>query len=289
MKLVTFVADGASRVGTFRPKDELVALPVTSMLALIEGGPEALQKIRVAFEAGDLPVVAKYELAAPIPTPRRNIFCIGKNYREHVKEVRQSAFATVSGVKDDLPDCPIVFSKATTSVIGPGVAIPAHLDRTHSVDYEGELAVVIGRGGRDITEAAAMKHVFGYTIINDVTSREAQKSHKQWLLGKSLDGFCPMGPAIVTADEIADVQQLTLTTTVNGEVRQQGKVSEMIFAIPTLIATISSYLSFLPGDIIATGTPAGVGIGFKPAKFLRAGDRVVVRIDPIGQLENPVA
>jgi 2-keto-4-pentenoate hydratase/2-oxohepta-3-ene-1,7-dioic acid hydratase in catechol pathway len=183
---------------------------------------------------------------------------------------------------------PVIFTKATTSVIGPHDPIPAHLDPTSSVDYEGELTVVIGKGGRGIRAQDAFEHVFGYTIINDVTARTLQHRHKQWFLGKSLDGFCPMGPAVVTRDEVPDVRALQLLTRVNGELRQDAPVADLIFDIPTLIATISLGTTLLPGDLIATGTAAGVGIGFDPPRYLKAGDEVAVTIEPIGTLTNPV-
>ena len=187
-----------------------------------------------------------------------------------------------------MPTAPVVFTKAPSSVIGPDAAILANLDPTNSVDYEGELAVVIGRGGRGISRAEAMNHVFGYTVINDVTARTLQHKHKQWFLGKSIDSFCPMGPTLVTADEIPDPARLTLETHVNGELRQKALVSDIIFNIPTLIETISRGITLIPGDIVATGTPEGVGIGFTPPKYLKAGDTVAVTIDPIGTLTNPV-
>jgi 2-keto-4-pentenoate hydratase/2-oxohepta-3-ene-1,7-dioic acid hydratase in catechol pathway len=182
-----------------------------------------------------------------------------------------------------------MFTKWPNSVIGPGVAIPSANDYTNSVDYEGELTVVIGEGGRNITQKNAYKHVYGYTIINDVTARTLQNRHKQWFLGKSLDGFCPMGPCIVTADEIPDPTRLRLQTRVNGELRQDAPVSDLIFDIPTLIEEISALMTLEPGDLIATGTCAGVGIGFNPPKYLVAGDVVSITIEPIGTLVNPVA
>jgi 2-keto-4-pentenoate hydratase/2-oxohepta-3-ene-1,7-dioic acid hydratase in catechol pathway len=173
-------------------------------------------------------------------------------------------------------------------VIGPDTPIPAWLDPTASVDYEGELAVIIGTGGRGISRADAMNHVYGYTIVNDVTSRRLQRVHQQWFLGKSIDGFCPMGPAIVTVDEIRDVQSLSVRTYVNDELRQDGVVADLIFDIPMLIETLSRTMTLEPGDVIATGTPAGVGMGFDPPRFLRHGDIVTIIIEPIGTLSNPV-
>lgn len=187
-----------------------------------------------------------------------------------------------------MPPHPVVFSKVPGSVSAPGAPIRLSVDPTGSTDYEGELAVVIGRGGRGIVKADALDHVYGYTIVNDVTARELQKRHRQWLIGKSLDGFCPMGPSLVTADEIPDPAKLRLRTEVNGELRQDAPLSDLIFDIPTLIETLSAGMTLESGDLIATGTCAGVGIGFKPPRYLQAGDRVAVTIEPIGRLENPV-
>lgn len=223
---------------------------------------------------------------APIPRPLRNIFCVGKNYHEHAKEFADSGFDATA--KEVVPEAPVVFTKPPTAVIASGDTIPAHLDDTNSVDYEGELAVVIGKGGRGIAKETAMAHVFGYTIVNDVTSRQLQQKHRQWVLGKGIDGFCPMGPAVVTADEIPDPGKLRLQTWVNGELRQNQLVQDLIFDIPTLISWISRYITLEPGDVIATGTPVGVGIGFTPPKFLKKGDRVKIAVAGIGILENPV-
>jgi 2-keto-4-pentenoate hydratase/2-oxohepta-3-ene-1,7-dioic acid hydratase in catechol pathway len=226
------------------------------------------------------------QLLAPLPRPPRNIFCVGKNYREHAKEFASSGFDATA--QEVVPEAPVVFSKPPSSVIGPGAPIPSHLDPTQSVDYEGELAVVIGRGGRGITSADALDHVFGYTIVNDVTARTLQQRHRQWILGKGIDGFCPMGPAIVTADEIPDPRRLRVRTWVNDDLRQDESVAALIFDIPTLIETISAGITLEPGDVIATGTPYGVGIGYTPPRFLKPGDTVRVEIEGIGVLENPV-
>jgi 2-keto-4-pentenoate hydratase/2-oxohepta-3-ene-1,7-dioic acid hydratase in catechol pathway len=258
------------------------------MAAFIALGEPGLAEARraVASGAGNVPL-AQVRLTAPIPNPARNIFCVGKNYREHAQELQTAGLK--GGGLDAIPELPIFFTKATSSVIGPGEPIPAWLDPTNTTDYEGELAVVIGPGGRGIARAEAMRHVYGYTIVNDVTSRALQRRHQQWFLGKSLDGFCPMGPAIATADEIVDVGTLRVQTRVNGELRQDAPVSGLIFDIPTLIETLARTMTLAPGDVIATGTPAGVGMGFKPPRFLMKGDVVTVTIDPIGTLENPVA
>jgi 2-keto-4-pentenoate hydratase/2-oxohepta-3-ene-1,7-dioic acid hydratase in catechol pathway len=261
-----------------------------NMLSLIASGAAGLEQVRRAADSAARPRVALVDvrLLAPIPTPARNLFCVGKNYFEHAREFQASGFDASAG-QEVRPEAPIVFTKAPSSVIGPGEPIPSHLDPTGSTDYEGELAVVIGTGGRGIPRDQAWAHVYGYTIVNDVTARALQKRHKQWFLGKSIDGFCPMGPALVTADAIPDVTDLRLVTTVNGEVRQDASLADLMFDIPELIETLSAGITLQPGDIIATGTPVGVGIGFDPPRFLQPGDDVRVRIAPIGELRNPVA
>jgi len=224
---------------------------------------------------------------APITKPRRNIFCVGKNYRDHVAEFARSGYDSSARAGETVPDAPIFFTKASTTVIGPGEPIPLHTEVTQQVDYEAELAVVIGRSGRHIAREDAPAHIFGFTIINDVSARDLQKQHRQWFLGKSLDGFCPMGPYLVTADEV-DAANLTLRCWVNGQLRQQARSSQMIFDIPTLIARLSAGMTLLPGDVISTGTPAGVGLAMDPPRFLKSGDRVRIEIDTLGSLENPV-
>ena len=293
MKLVTFKDTAGARIGvlTIAGIIDIAAadpgLPRT-MRELIETGPAALENLKAAV-AGKPAVVSrdKAELLAPVPEPRRNIFCVGKNYREHAAEFHNSGFD--ANAKDAIPKVPIIFTKAATTVIGPSQPIPGYLDHSASTDYEGELVVILGKGGRGIRAADAFKHVFGYTIVNDVTARTLQNLHSQWFVGKNIDGFCPMGPCVVTADEIPDVSALQLQTRVNGELRQDASVSQLIFDIPTLIETLSRTMTLLPGDMIATGTCAGVGIGFKPPKFLAKGDVVAITIEPIGTLTNEVA
>ena len=226
-------------------------------------------------------------LKAPIPRPRRNIFCVGKNYFEHAKEFSQSGFDSSAKVGEDIPTDPIVFSKVPECVVATGDAILIPRGVSEAIDYEAELAVIIGRGGKGISEKDAMSHVWGYTIINDVTARDWQHRHKQWHMGKSFDTFGPMGPVVVTADEL-DAQNTTVQCWVNGELRQNTNTTDLIFKIPKLIETISAGITLYPGDIIATGTPVGVGIGFKPPKYLVAGDIVKVAIGGIGSIENPV-
>jgi len=289
MRLVTFKDARGTRIGALDETGKVLDLLAADaslpreMLALIAGG--ALPAARAA--AAKAPVAEDATILAPIPRPAKNIFCVGKNYHEHAKEFASSGFDATA--KEVVPEAPVVFSKPPTSVIGPHDPIPSFLDSSNSTDYEGEIAVVIGQGGRGIREADAFAHVFGYTIVNDVTARTLQHRHRQWILGKGIDGFCPMGPAIVTADAAGVPPKLSISTWVNGELRQRASVDDLIFGIPTLIATISAAITLEPGDIIATGTPAGVGIGFTPPKFLKPGDKVRIEVPGIGVLENPVA
>ena len=255
-----------------------------AVLALIEGGSAA--GAAWAGSAGRRVPLSDLRLLAPIPEPRRDVFCIGKNYYAHAAEFHNSGFD--SSAKEEVPSHPVVFTKATTSVCGPGDVVLGSLDPTATVDYEGELGVVIGTRCFRADKAEAMAHVFGYVIINDVTSRELQKQHNQWVIGKGIDSFCPMGPWILTADEVPDVTALELVTEINGEERQRAHLLDLIFDIPTLIETMSRTMTLLPGDIIATGTPVGVGIGFKPPRYLKAGDRMRVSITGLGVLENQI-
>lgn len=295
MHLISFRQGGWVRIGVLDIEQEQVVdlcavdeqIP-SDMNGFIVQADQALVAAARVVDSGKARIPREQvELLAPIPHPLRNIFCIGKNYRAHVQELQATA-TSLAGDQPDGPDKPIFFTKATTTVSGPGDLIPAKLDFTNTTDYEGELGVIIGRGGLGIQAEVAMQHVFGYTIINDVTSRQLQGDHQQWFLGKSLDGYCPMGPAIVTADEITDVQALRVKTWVDGELRQDDRVASMIFDIPHQIATLSRTMTLKPGDIIATGTPAGVGMGFNPPRYLHAGSVVRIQIEPIGLLENRV-
>jgi 2-keto-4-pentenoate hydratase/2-oxohepta-3-ene-1,7-dioic acid hydratase in catechol pathway len=294
MRLVTFTRPGRlqQEVGALADDGSVLdlaaadpALRGQTMLGLAAAEPALMDKLRAALAKA--PKAEGAKLCAPIPRTPKNIFCVGKNYHEHAKEFAGSGFD--SGAKDVVPPHPVVFSKPHTSIIATGEPILSELDPTGGLDYEGELGVVIGRGGRGIAKANALAHVFGYTIVNDVTARHLQKRHSQWILGKGLDSFAPMGPAILTADEVPDPTKLVLTTWVNGERRQHAPVADLIFDIPTLIEAISAAITLEPGDVIATGTPAGVGIGFDPPVFLKRGDVVRVEVTGIGVLENPVA
>ncbi|MCH4178466.1 MAG: fumarylacetoacetate hydrolase family protein [Megasphaera sp.] len=218
-------------------------------------------------------------IMAPLPHLEKNVFCIGKNYAEHIAEFDKTK-------NPDLPKYPLIFTKAPTSVIGTEDLIDPHKNVTNELDYEGELGVIIGKEGSDIPISEAMDHVYGFTIINDVTARDLQRNHVQWFHGKSLDTFCPMGPCILLRDASPDT--FDVVTKVNGEVRQDGSTGEFIFTIPELIRFISQGTTLQPGDVIATGTPSGVGVGFNPPKYLHSGDTVKIEISGIGTLENKV-
>lgn len=294
MKLVNFGSNNSSsRVGVINPDGHLVDLSgiegVKDLGSMVKAGPKCWQECADHMTGGEgVAHLEEVELLAPFTTLARNIFCVGKNYIEHAAEFQGSGFDDANKSGQDIPEHPIFFSKADSTIVGPGDPIPASSDPLESTDYEGELTIVIGKPGYKINHNQAMDHVFGYTIINDVTSRGLQKKHNQWFLGKNLDGFCPMGPTVVTADEINDVSSLELITSVNGEERQRAHLNQLIFDIPELIVTLSTVMTLNPGDLIATGTPAGVGVGFSPPKFLEKGDRVEITIEPIGTLSNPV-
>lgn len=293
MRLVTFSDAEGRRIGVHDPaSDTIVDLAASTrlprdMTSFIRLGANGLSRARRAARSSERRIsLASVKLHAPIPRPAKNILCVGKNYYDHAHEFHSSG-VDASG-REAIPEVPIMFTKWPNSVIGPGEPIPTANDYTDSTDYEGELAVVIGAGGRNISGKDAYDHVYGYTIINDATARTLQNRHRQWFFGKSLDGYCPMGPCLLTADEIKDVGELRLVTRVNGEVRQDAMVSQLIFDIPALIEMLSRVMTLEPGDVVATGTCAGVGIGFDPPRFLKKGDVVAITIEPIGTLENPV-
>ena len=226
------------------------------------------------------------DLLAPIPRPIRNIFCVGKNYHEHAKEFTSSGFDS-SAAKGTIPESPIVFSKIPETVIGNGHPIKIDKNVSASIDYEVELAVIIGKKGKNIPVQNAQNHIWGYTIINDVTARDLQSLHSQWLIGKSQDTFCPMGPWVTTADGI-DLNDTSIKCWINGELRQNSNTNKLIFDIPKIIEAISNGITLNKGDVIATGTPSGVGIGFDPPKYLKPGDKTKLEIENIGVLQNPV-
>ena len=297
MRLISFLKLNEIKIGiVINDGHDGIDLSIASpnlprrMNELINLGKRGLNKIDAIISnppSNSLYQFNDLELLAPIPKPTRNIFCVGRNYHEHAQEFHDSGFDATAGA-DAIPEHPIIFTKATTSVSGPNDPIPAYLDSTNSTDYEGELAVIIGKEGRGISKERAFDHIYGYTVSNDVTARTLQHQHKQWFLGKSLDGYCPMGPMIVTADETGHPDTFNLETKVNGEPRQKASVADLIFDIPTLIECISTLITLEPGDIIATGTPVGVGIGYEPPVFLKKGDVVEVKIEPIGTIRNIV-
>ena len=285
MRVATFSIAGERRVGlvdlgsrTVAPFDLPVERAEDGIMALIlangAGLPRTLSPVPLS----------QVTLEAPIPRPRRNIFCVGKNYHEHAHEFSRSGFDS-SAAAGAVPKNPIIFSKVPESVVATHASVVIDSKVSTAIDYEGELAVIIGKGGRGIAKADAYEHVWGYTIVNDVTARDMQGRYSQWLIGKSQDTFCPMGPWAVTKDEI-DIATAGIRCFVNEDLRQNSKINLLIFDIPTIIATLSEGITLMPGDVIATGTPAGVGIGFDPPKYLKGGDVVRVEIDGIGTLEN---
>ena len=228
-------------------------------------------------ETGAPVALKRVKLAAPVGPLAKNVICVGKNYHDHAQEFARSG-VDQSGDKQEVPADPVIFTKSTSSLADPLQKIAASSDPTHTVDYEGELGVVIGKRCKNVKRADALDCVFGYTIVNDVTARAVQQRHKQWFLGKSLDGFCPVGPWLVTRDEFGVPDAQELATFVNGERRQFAKLRDMIFDVPTFIETVTAYVTLEPGDLLATGTPAGVGIGFNPPRYLQPGDVVRVSI-----------
>jgi len=291
MKIAAFTHQGQPHVG--QVADDLQSVtPWDLPLAERELGAQSIIERQVRGDA--LPPVlasvplSQVQLRAPLPRPRRNVFCVGKNYYAHAKEFANSGFDSSAKAGGDIPAVPIIFSKVPESVIATGepIRMPGAAVST-AIDYEAELGVIIGRGGKGIRAADALQHVWGYTIINDVTSRDWQNRHLQWHMGKSFDTFCPMGPWLVTSDA-CDGTNTQVRCWVNGEERQNASTRDLIFDIPTLIETLSAGITLYPGDVIATGTPVGVGIGFKPPRYLQAGDLVRIEIDGIGAIENPV-
>lgn len=260
-----------------------------SLQSIVEGGPDLLDAIRKLAddaESGQY-ADARHDAStarflAPLPHPRKNTFCVGRNYAEHIAEGDKA-----QNQKVGVTDYPVFFTKPPTAVIGSGADIPIFPAVSECIDYEVELTLVIGKPGRNIPRDRAYQHVFGYTIINDVTARDIQRRHGgQYFKGKGLDGSCPTGPWIVTADAIENPHDLAISLSVNGETRQSGSTSDMIFDIPTLIESLSEGLTLEPGDMLATGTPSGVGYAMDPPQYLKDGDTVVCEVEKIGRLEN---
>lgn len=267
MKLVTFRREGAAPEAGILEHDKVIGLGVSMLEAI------AARRFQPSGPGYGLSSV---KLLAPVPRPPK-LICAGLNYRDHAAEVGM-----------EIPKIPTIFSKFSSVVIGPGdpIVIPAGSSR---VDYEAEFAFVIGRGGRRIKAADAMAHVAGYTIANDVSERQYQMATSQWLMGKTFDTFAPIGPWIVTADEIADPHSLDISLEIGGERLQSSNTRELIFRIPELIEFVSSVVTLEPGDVVLTGTPSGVGFGRKPPRFLQPGEEVVIRVAGLGELRNPIA
>ncbi|MDE2370192.1 MAG: fumarylacetoacetate hydrolase family protein [Burkholderiales bacterium] len=287
MRIASYVHGGVHRVGVVSADGTQVTAFELAADAARQG---ALPLIEAAAAGAPLPALAatalplaSVRLIAPMPRPRRNLWCVGRNYHAHARELAASVFKENSA---DVVAWPIVFTKVPETVIGPAdeVALPGAAISAQ-IDYEAELALVIGKGGKNIRKADWREHVYGYTIVNDVTARDVQMRHQQWDMGKSFDTFCPMGPWIVTADEL-DATRTRVRCWVNGELRQDARTEDLIFDLPTLVETLSRGITLHPGDVIATGTPAGVGMGFKPPRYLAAGDRVRIEIDGLGAIEN---
>lgn len=286
MRLVTFVGRG-TMIGALRDNDVIMLDSIADdMLSLIEMGQSGLRRAQQVVAEGmarDIVPLNQVKLLAPIPRPSKNIFCLGMNYAEHARES-----ARAKGQPETLPEHPVFFTKAVTSVNHPEGGIPLDLQITQQLDWEVELAFIIGTRGKNIKRADAMRHIWGYTIINDISARDLQNRHFQFFKGKSLDGTCPMGPCILTADEVPNPAELGLRLRVNGVAKQESSVGDLIFDIPTIIETLSMGQTLEPGDIIATGTPSGVGMGRTPQEWLKVGDVVEAEIDGIGVLRNTI-
>lgn len=286
MKLVTYEHNGSVAIGLLRDEHiiDLSAI-APDMITLIESGEQGLARARAAAEtATDTLPLSEVRLLPPIHTPRRNVMCVGKNYVEHTRESFEARGEAVETIQ-----YPVIFTKTTTCVNGPYDDIPYDAAVSENIDYEAELAVIIGRRVKNTNREEAEAAVFGYTVLNDVTARDLQSLHKQFFKGKSLDGSCPIGPWIVTADELPDPYSLRITCHVNDELRQDSANETMTFDIPTIINHLSRGMTLLPGDIIATGTPSGVGFAMKPPVFLRPGDVVECAIEGIGAIRNRIA
>jgi 2-keto-4-pentenoate hydratase/2-oxohepta-3-ene-1,7-dioic acid hydratase in catechol pathway len=301
MRFLTYVGEDGPRLGLLdgtavldvqalhrrllREEGRPIGAAVASdMISFIERGSVALAR-RLIASARALPAasrralvrpLAKVRLLAPIPRPRKNIFCMGRNYAAHARETRAA-----------VPEQPVWFTKPPTAVVGP-LAPVIHHAATQTLDYEAELVAVIGRRGRDISRERALDYVFGYTVMNDITARDVQRERRQWFKGKAMDTFAPLGPWIVHRSAIPDPQRLAVRSRVNGEVRQDASTADMVFPVAALIADLSRGMTLEPGDLIATGTPEGVGMGFDPPKWLKAGDVVEVEVEAVGVLRNPI-
>jgi len=304
MKLLTFVDAGETRLGAMLDDDRVLDLtqawkrvehPLsgrpapTEVIDAIFMGDEVLISLQLLLEqAGqaDALIYAAQDLCilAPIPNPSKNIFCVGRNYRAHIVEGNLAR----GRAADEFPKALEFFSKPPTTVVGHQALVSRHAAHTKMLDYEVELGIVIGKEGRDISPEDALDYVFGYTVINDITARDLQALHGQWFKGKSLDGTCPIGPVVALKTSIADPKALDLELEVNGELRQSANTSDMLFDVPNIIAQLSAGMTLEPGDIIATGTPSGVGFAMQPPRSLEPGDVIKARIAAIGELVTTI-
>ena len=283
MRFVTYSDASGLRAPGFLDGSRVIPLDSESLLEVVGFDPE--QSGLFAIYAGSRSegfAMETVELRAPL-LPAKNVFCVGRNYLEHAKEGARAA-----GKELKLPDVPTFFTKAPTAISDPEATLSFSSKISHEYDFEGELAVVIGQVTKDVSEAQALNHVFGYTILNDLTARDLQRSHLQWFKGKSLDASCPIGPWIVTADEIGDPQDLQIETRINGVRKQYASTGSMIFSVARIISELSKGLTLEPGDIIATGTPEGVGFARTPPEFLADGDVIEIEIEKIGTLKNTI-
>lgn len=300
MKLLSFKLDGQVKFGPKVKKEEAVwdVLKIQQELNVLPSFPSTIiEGISLGFDfveqARKLVEAARQsdnvesfkqsfteiEWLAPIPRTPKNILCVGKNYNEHAIEMGE----------EKAPENILVFTKPPTAIAADEATLPVHANKTEKLDYEGELAIVIGKRGQNIPKALAFDYIFGYTIGNDISARDVQYRHGQYFLGKSLDGTCPLGPYLVSKDEIPDPQNLSIVTKVNGEIRQNSSTKHMMFPVADIISIVSQYVTLEPGDIILTGTPEGVGQGMNPPQFLKAGDEVKISIEGIGTLVNRFA
>ena len=287
MQLVTYRENGAEKVGALtKDGTAILPLPVPDMNTLIETMTlsQLSSAVTAAEGSGASVALADVELLAPIPRPRQDVLCLGMNYKAHASE---AAKYDADAFTKEKPAA-VYFSKRVSEAVAPGGVIQSHQDLVERLDYEVELAVILGKTAKHVKAAEAGDYIFGYTVLNDVSARDVQTGHKQWYFGKSLDGFTPMGPCIVTADEIAFPPALGISSTVNGEPRQDSNTSLFLKSIQDVLEELTAGMTLLPGTIIATGTPAGVGMGFDPPKFLKPGDTVSCTIEGIGTLTNPV-
>ncbi len=291
MKFITYLAEGEN-VGVLVgdnvvPLNNSLSIKLNSMLELIENTTASLldeiKSLITDNKTTSLPLNT-VKLLAPIPYPRRNVICLGKNYADHAREIKMTKISDTG-----IPDAPIYFTKMASPAIANGDDIRFSLENTGQVDYEVELAVVIAKEGININVDEVEDYIWGYTIVNDVSARDLQGKHKQWYKGKSLDTFCPMGPVIVHKKALPFPVKLNIQSSINGELRQNSNTSNMIFDIPYIISDLSKGMTLKPGDIICTGTPSGVGMGFDPPKLLNNGDIVECYIEGIGRLVNKVS